>query len=313
MIYTDLKFRFQDIVSSLRLPSLHYLRFEVLCLFVSTPAWQHQVISNKDFNQMIKTERVFLLSTISMAETTHRVEANVNIGPPPPAPKFHYFNHLPTELRQEILTLLKPEPRMVEIWHERRGGGKKQRPQPVPTPLLHVNQEIRAFALKWYTLILGPQLASIPWYGSGPRPALEPRRVAEDRPIYFDFTRDTLRMMNGDALTRLYDTQTSKVPESKLAHMADIEAKIRFLRVYNNFPSTKIGLVSRFHNLETLVANYDMKPRSEKLFVKQMTARAEKNGWELKIPRFKVVDVSSDTDADFRELRGKGKWNTWNS
>jgi hypothetical protein len=105
-------------------------------------------------------------------------------------------------------------------------------------------------------------------------------------------------MSHGESLSRLYGVHTSVGLESRLTHMAGIEAKVRFLIVYNNFGSSTIGLVSRFHNLEALTSNWDLKPFSEKLLVKQMTKRAAANGWELKIPKFSVGD------GPFRELMG---------
>jgi len=72
-------------------------------------------------------------------------------------------------MRHEILGYLMPEARVVTIWSESlKSGGlvdwerkelKKAGPEvaKIPTPLLHVNKEIREFAMSWYTLTFGEQ------------------------------------------------------------------------------------------------------------------------------------------------------------
>jgi hypothetical protein len=94
------------------------------------------------------------------------------IAAPPaaPAPEFHLFPKLPIEIRQEILSYLIPEARIVTIWSAKGGGatGREQKerkqiekkqggPSTVPTVLLHVNKELREFAMRWYTLSFGLQ------------------------------------------------------------------------------------------------------------------------------------------------------------
>jgi 2EXR family len=85
-------------------------------------------------------------------------------SPPAPEPEFHLFLKFPIELRQEILSYLIPEGRTVSIWGEYRPARlrkeiKQAGPEAakIPTPLLHVNKEIREFAMKWYTLSFAEQ------------------------------------------------------------------------------------------------------------------------------------------------------------
>jgi hypothetical protein len=97
-----------------------------------------------------------------------------------------------------------------------------------------------------------------------------------------------LRFSHADALNRFCGTYTSVVPESQLAHLNEVGGKVRFLETHNSFTSSNVGLVSRFYNLELLTSNYEPKPHTERLLIKQWTERAKANGREVKIPRYRL-------------------------
>lgn len=83
--------------------------------------------------------------------------------------EFHYFPKPPTELRQKILIYLNPEGRTVTIWsipggkshmvkrEQQEFGQAGEDAMKIPTPLLHVDKQLRAYGEKWYTLTFGEQ------------------------------------------------------------------------------------------------------------------------------------------------------------
>jgi hypothetical protein len=108
-----------------------------------------------------------------------------------------------------------------------------------------------------------------------------------------------LRFAHVEAFEEFCGTYTSKVAESRLDHLTEIGGKVRFLETHNAFKSTKVGLVSRFYNLDLLTSNYEPKPHTEKLLIKQWTKRAKDNGREVKIPKYRLKGgVAREMSAD---------------
>ena len=160
----------------------------------------------------------------------------------------------------------------------------------IPTPLLHVNKEIREFAMKWYPLSFAEQQV-IPVIQIADKISLFNTDSAgrlKGKAIFFDFNRDTLRFSLVESLERFCGTSTTKVPESQLAHRTEIGGKVRFLETHNSFRSTTVGLVSRFYNLDLLTSNYEPKPWTEKFLIKHWTMRAKENGREVEIPKYRL-------------------------
>jgi hypothetical protein len=187
---------------------------------------------------------------------------------------------LPIEIRQEILTLAIPDARTVTIWSrepdmlfgEERQEFDKTGPDLVPS-LLHVNKEMREFAMKWYTLSFARQLRG--------------------RAIWFDFNRDTLRLCSKRALRRFWGTaprRPSEIPyEDRVAIQAEVGGKVRFLDIHDICLVGSIAYdVTYFYNLELLTANYKPKHSIECRFKRMWENRLKREGREVKIPKFRV-------------------------
>ncbi|KAE9373735.1 hypothetical protein N431DRAFT_557730 [Stipitochalara longipes BDJ] len=180
---------------------------------------------------------------------------SVEPAPPPPTVEasFRPFPKLPIEIRQELLGYLIPEARVVTIWSVAKPQGRE-------------GKEFKD---------AGPEAVMIP------TPLLHA--------IFFDFNRDTLRFSRVESLERFCGANTSTVPESTLAHLNEVGGKVRFLETHNSFRSFTVGLISRFYNLDLLTSNYEPKPHTERLLIKQWTERAKENGREVKIPKYRLM------------------------
>jgi hypothetical protein len=161
--------------------------------------------------------------------------------------QFVFFPKLPFELRDAIWKLC-DLPQVITIknasYEEKKSRYmgeqvfyetfiKAEAKGTVPA-ILHVNRESRAMGLKFWSLELGEQL---------------------EKPIYFNWERDTLFMENWDDVIAFYGGPRFSYRNGSFGNnMKIVEHKLRHLVIGEQFPTDWIAkkIVSRLYNLEEL-------------------------------------------------------------
>jgi hypothetical protein len=138
------------------------------------------------------------------------------------------LGHASFELRDKIWRLCLPGPRIARIYHDPKDMATVEISEieaeadpfwrakavagPVPV-LLHINKESRSIAKKHYKLMFSEQTLR--------------------RPIYFNVTQDTLRLVSYEVLRAFYSKRTGlrRVKKDELDFMHEVENSVPFLAV----------------------------------------------------------------------------------